>query len=60
MDAKPIEPIRRYLNKTIINIPDCYSMPNLQNLRKILEQGIADNEKYVKEKIHFFNHTMDQ
>lgn len=53
----------RYFNKTLwdqffgtlLNVPDCKSMPNLQELRKLFEEEIHSRERYVMDKINDFN-----
>lgn len=55
--------IPRHLNKdmwtnlflTLINVPDCNSMPNLQNLRLTLKEAIELQEKTLADKISQFN-----
>lgn len=53
----------RYFNKllweqffgTLLNVPSCNMMPNLQELRKLFEEEIHSREKYVIDKINDFN-----
>ncbi|XP_055854184.1 uncharacterized protein LOC129917952 [Episyrphus balteatus] len=59
--------VPRYLNKTLwdvifhslLNIPDCQTMPNLQHLRAQLEEELAENDKLVCQKIIEFNRALD-
>ena len=39
----------------LLNIRDCNTMPNLQNLRALLKEEIEEKEKYVLQKLHEFN-----
>ncbi|KAH8372739.1 hypothetical protein KR009_004288 [Drosophila setifemur] len=41
--------------RTLLNIRDCRTMPNLQQLRTLLKSELADKEKYVAEAITKFN-----
>lgn len=59
-------PIPRYFNKvmwahifdTLINIRDCSTMPNLQELKLQLEEEIHLKEAFVKSKILEFNRSL--
>lgn len=59
-------PIPRYFKKsmwanifdTLINIRDCSTMPNLQELKLQLEEEIYLNESFVKSKILEFNRSL--
>lgn len=59
-------PIPRYFNKlmwanifdTLINIRDCSTMPNLQELKLQLEEEIYLKESFVKSKILEFNRSL--
>jgi checkpoint serine/threonine-protein kinase len=56
----------RYFNKplweqffnTLLNIPNCDMMPNLQQLKDQFEEEIHYKEKYVCDKIAEFNHAI--
>ncbi|XP_041631735.1 uncharacterized protein [Drosophila kikkawai] len=41
--------------RTLLNIRDCRTMPNLQELRMLLKSELAEKEKYVAEAISKFN-----
>lgn len=41
--------------RTLLNVRDCRTMPNLQELRTLLKSELADKEKYVGEAINKFN-----
>ncbi|KAH8288986.1 hypothetical protein KR054_003667 [Drosophila jambulina] len=41
--------------RTLLNIRDCRTMPNLQELRMLLKSELAEKEKYVAEAINKFN-----
>lgn len=43
---------------TLINVRDCNSMPNLQNLRLSLKEAIMMRERFLEDKIRQFNLTM--
>ncbi|XP_053696585.1 uncharacterized protein LOC128743914 isoform X2 [Sabethes cyaneus] len=43
---------------TLLNIRDCNEMPNLQTLKNLLLSEINDNERYVRDKLGEFNHTL--
>lgn len=53
----------RYFNKilweqffdTLLNVPSCTAMPNLQELRSTIEEEIYSREKFVRDKINEFN-----
>ncbi|XP_075155017.1 bub1-related kinase [Haematobia irritans] len=57
----------RYFNKTLwdtiftalLNIRDCKSMPNLQNLRALLKEEIEEKENYVLNMVKQFNRALD-
>lgn len=57
----------RYFNKTLwesyfsalLNVPDCFTMPNLQALKDQFEEFIQSREKFVCDKIHEFNKILD-
>ncbi|XP_073828095.1 bub1-related kinase [Musca autumnalis] len=46
--------------KALLNIRDCNSMPNLQNLRAMLKEEIEEKEKYVVKMVNDFNRALDQ
>lgn len=58
----------RYMNKllweqffgTLLNVPSCSSMPNLQALKDQLEEEIHAREKFVCDKIAEFNHSLSK
>lgn len=58
--------IPRYFNrnvwetifKTLLNIRDCSSMPNLQELRALLKEEIEEKEKYVSNMVKEFNKAL--
>ncbi|XP_020815379.1 uncharacterized protein LOC110189588 [Drosophila serrata] len=41
--------------RTLLNIRDCRTMPNLQELRMLIKSELAEKEKYVAEAINKFN-----
>ncbi|XP_036338653.1 uncharacterized protein LOC118748389 [Rhagoletis pomonella] len=55
--------VPRYINRnlwdsifqSLLNIRDCGSMPNLQNLRALIKEDIAEKEKFVLRKVAEFN-----
>lgn len=55
----------RYFNKilwenifdTLLNVPNCKTMPNLQDLRAQIDEEIYQREKSVRDKISDFNHA---
>ncbi|XP_011294960.2 probable inactive serine/threonine-protein kinase bub1 [Musca domestica] len=44
--------------KALLNIRDCNSMPNLQNLRAMLKEEIVEKEKYVLRMVNEFNRAL--
>lgn len=58
--------VPRYINRTLwdtifqalLNIRDCETMPNLQNLRALIKEEIAAKEKFVMRKIVEFNSAL--
>ncbi|XP_053951217.1 uncharacterized protein LOC128858751 [Anastrepha ludens] len=58
--------VPRYINRTLwdtifqslLNVRDCDSMPNLQNLRALIKEEIAEKEKFVVRKVTEFNLTL--
>lgn len=56
----------RYLKKflwetlftTLLNVPSCKAMPNLQDLKDQFEEFIQENQKAVQEKIADFNKVL--
>jgi len=58
----------RYFNKfiwepffnTLLNVPNCDSMPNLQALKDTIEEAIQSKEKFVCEKINEFNNCLNK
>lgn len=58
----------RYMNKllweqlfsTLLNVPSCSSMPNLQALKDEFEEEIHAREKFVCDKIAEFNHALSK
>lgn len=60
---KPKTKFPRYFNKilweqffdTLLNVPNCKTMPNLQHLRSTIEEEIYSREKFVRDKINEFN-----
>ncbi|EDW74109.2 uncharacterized protein Dwil_GK21755 [Drosophila willistoni] len=58
----PKNALPRYYNqiwesifRTLLNIRDCRTMPNLQQLKTSLKSEMAEKEKYVNEAVHKFN-----
>lgn len=43
---------------TLINVRNCNSMPNLQNLRLTLKEAIMAKERFLEDKIRQFNLSM--
>lgn len=43
---------------TLLNVPDCQTMPNLQQLKNSLDEVILDREKYISEKVKEFNNAL--
>ncbi|XP_044571563.1 uncharacterized protein LOC6496664 isoform X2 [Drosophila ananassae] len=41
--------------RTLLNVRDCRTMPNLQELKALLKSELLEKEKYVKEAITLFN-----
>lgn len=58
--------VPRYINRTLwdtifqtlLNVRDCETMPNLQNLRALIKEEIAEKEKFVVRKIAEFNSAL--
>ncbi|XP_018794567.1 PREDICTED: uncharacterized protein LOC108972441 [Bactrocera latifrons] len=58
--------VPRYINRTLwdsifqslLNVRDCETMPNLQNLRALIKEEIAAKEKFVMRKIAEFNSAL--
>lgn len=58
----------RYFNKivwdhfftTLLNVPDCDSMPNLQELKVKFLEVLDEKEKIVRSKINEFNCALEQ
>lgn len=58
--------IPRYLNKqlwerifrTLLNIPNCSTMPNLQELRTLIKEEMSFKEKYVVQMVQQFNQAL--
>ncbi|XP_004524951.1 uncharacterized protein LOC101463054 [Ceratitis capitata] len=58
--------VPRYINRTLwdtifqalLNVRDCETMPNLQNLRALIKEEIAEKEKFVIRKIAEFNSAL--
>lgn len=56
----------RYINKnlwdevfkTLLNIRDCNSMPNLQDLRALLKKEMEEKDKYVLRMVNEFNRAI--
>ncbi|EDW08405.1 uncharacterized protein LOC6578560 [Drosophila mojavensis] len=46
--------------RTLLNVRDCRSMPNLQQLRTMLKSELAEKEKYVEAAITKFNLIMQR
>ncbi|EDW58751.2 uncharacterized protein BubR1 [Drosophila virilis] len=46
--------------RTLLNVRDCRSMPNLQQLRTLLKSELAEKEKYVEAAITKFNMIMQR
>lgn len=44
---------------SLINVRDCDSMPNLQNLRLNLKEAIVVKERFMEEKIAKFNFSIE-
>lgn len=63
---KPINKIPRYYHKdvwdhifqTLLNIKNCKYMPNLQDLRVVLEEVLVEKESTVKRKMSEFNNIL--
>lgn len=57
----------RYFNKilwdqfftTLLNVPDCNNMPNLQELKDQFLEVLDEKEKFVCDKINEFNQAME-
>ncbi|KAL9878023.1 bub1-related kinase isoform 1-T2 [Glossina fuscipes fuscipes] len=45
--------------KTLLNVRNCKSMPNLQQLRALLKEEIEEEEKYVTKMINEFNRAIN-
>lgn len=45
--------------KVLLNIRDCNSMPNIQDLKALLKEEIEEKEKYVTKMINEFNRALD-
>lgn len=43
---------------TLLNVPDSFSMPNLQELKEMLLHAIEMRAKYVSEKLSEFNNAL--
>lgn len=43
---------------TLLNVPDCKSMPNLQNIKQQLDEEIAFRQKYIFDKVKEFNNAL--
>ncbi|KAL7735494.1 hypothetical protein ACLKA6_010530 [Drosophila palustris] len=62
----PKQAFPRYFNRQtwdsifrgLLNVRDCQSMPNLQDLKTLLKSDLADKEKYVEAAIAKFNIVM--
>lgn len=58
--------VPRYFNRqlwdnifrTLLNVIDCKTMPNLQHLRALLKSEIEERHKYVKNMIDEFNRAL--
>lgn len=58
--------VPRYLNKNLwdeifknlLNIRDCNTMPNLQDLRALLKKEMEEKEKYVIKMVNEFNRAL--
>ncbi|KAH8241979.1 hypothetical protein KR026_001316 [Drosophila bipectinata] len=44
--------------RTLLNVRDCRTMPNLQELKTLLKSELLEKEKYVKEAITLFNNIL--
>lgn len=44
--------------RTLLNVRDCRTMPNLQELKTLLKSELLEKEKYVKEAITLFNNIV--
>lgn len=64
----PKQAFPRYFNRqtwesvfrTLLNVNDCRSMPNLQELRTLFKLELAEKEKYVEAAIAKFNLVMQR
>lgn len=45
--------------KTLLNVRNCKSMPNLQQLRALLKEEIEEEEKHVSKMINEFNRAIN-
>lgn len=43
---------------TLLNVPDCKTMPNLQNLKQQLDEEIEYRQKYILDKVTEFNNAL--
>lgn len=58
--------VPRYLNKNLwneifknlLNIRDCNTMPNLQDLRALLKKEMEEKDKYVIKMVNEFNRAL--
>ena len=44
---------------TLLNVPDCFNLPNLQALKDQFSEVLDDKEKYVRDKIAEFNKAIE-
>ncbi|KAH8390970.1 hypothetical protein KR215_002895 [Drosophila sulfurigaster] len=64
----PKQAFPRYFNRqtwesvfrALLNVRDCQSMPNLQDLKTLLKSDLAEKEKYVEAAIAKFNMVMQR
>lgn len=43
---------------TLLNVIDCKTMPNLQNLKRCLDEEVLTRQKYVQDKVVEFNNAL--
>ncbi|KAG5682144.1 hypothetical protein PVAND_011517 [Polypedilum vanderplanki] len=66
LNWEPTTKFPRYFQKslwdiffnTLLNVPDCNFMPNLQHLKQNFDVEIMERQKYVNEKIAVFNNAL--
>lgn len=43
---------------TLLNVPDCKTMPNLQTLKQHFDEEISYRQKYISDKVAEFNNAL--